>query len=77
MPANQHIQAMTMNTINNAGTFRSLPTAAIVGALALGSAVANAEDSRGARSITVKFADLKVSTPEGAAALYGRLRGRQ
>jgi UrcA family protein len=55
----------------------SLATAAIVGALALGSAVANAEDSRGARSITVKFADLKVSTPEGAAALYGRLRGRQ
>lgn len=51
---------------------RHVMTAAIVGTLVSGFAIpAGAAD---ARSITVKFGDLNVSSPEGAAALYARIR---
>jgi UrcA family protein len=56
------------------GTFRHLIAAAIIGALALGSAGVRAGDSPETRSITVKFGDLNLSTPQGAAALYNRIR---
>ena len=35
---------------------------------------AGAADATDVRSITVKFGDLNVSSPEGAAALYARIR---
>ena len=63
-----------MNTTNKTTSrFRRYASAAIVGVLALGlGAVASADDSN-VRKITVKFGDLNVSTPEGAAALYARI----
>lgn len=61
-----------MNSLN---IIRHVMTAAIVGALASGFALpAGAGDATEVRSITVKFGDLNVSSPEGAAALYGRIR---
>lgn len=54
---------------------RHVMTAAIVGTLALGFALpAGAGDATETRSITVKFGDLNVSSPDGAAALYSRIR---
>lgn len=60
-------------TITN---FRRYAISAIVGFLALGSsAVSLADDSGDVRKMTVKFADLNVSSPQGAAQLYVRIRG--
>lgn len=54
---------------------RHLITASIVATLAAGFAVpAGATDDSGVRKITVKFGDLDVSTSQGAAALYSRIR---
>ena len=66
-----------MNHINTLNLVRRLMTSTIAGgALAFGFAAASpAADSPEVRSITVKYADLNLSTPEGAAALYGRIRG--
>jgi len=51
-----------------------LLTAATFGALALGfGAVSVAADTSDAPHIAVSFGDLDVSTPPGAAALYGRI----
>lgn len=59
-----------MNTI-----IRHVITAAIASVLASGFAIpAGAAEDSSVRKITVKFADLNVSTPEGAAALYARIR---
>lgn len=61
-----------MNSLN---IIRQVTTAAIVGMLVSGFALpAGAADGTEGRSITVKFADLNVSSPEGAAALYARIR---
>jgi UrcA family protein len=61
-----------MNSLN---IIRHVMTAAIVGTLVSGFAIpAGAADATDARSITVKFGDLNVSSPDGAAALYGRIR---
>ncbi len=61
-----------MNSLN---TIRHVVTAAIVVTLALGFAVpAGAADDTEVRKIAVKFGDLNVSAPEGAAALYARIR---
>lgn len=61
-----------MNSLN---IIRHVMTAAIVGTLVSGFALpAGAADTTEARSITVKFGDLNVSNPEGAAALYARIR---
>lgn len=61
-----------MNSLN---IIRHVMTAAIVGTLVSGFAVpAGAAGATDVRSITVKFADLNVSSPEGAAALYARIR---
>ncbi len=61
-----------MNSLN---IIRHVMTAAIVGTLVSGLAVsAGAADAKDSLSITVKFGDLNVSTPEGAAALYARIR---
>jgi UrcA family protein len=51
-----------------------LLTTAIFGAFALtGSAVSTAADNSDAPQAVVKFADLNISTQQGAAALYGRI----
>lgn len=61
-----------MNSLN---IIRHVMTAAIVGTLVSGFALpAGAADTTQTRSITVKFGDLNVSSPEGAAALYARIR---
>jgi UrcA family protein len=61
-----------MNSLN---IIRHVMTAAIVGTLVSGFAIpAGAADATDARSITAKFGDLNVSSPDGAAALYGRIR---
>ena len=63
------------------GNMRALSTCgrflvtAIAGVLSLGFAMASpADESHDVRQTTVKFADLKFSSPEGAATLYGRIR---
>lgn len=60
-----------MNSVN---IIRHVLTATIIVTLASGFLPANAADATQVRSITVKFADLNVSSPEGAAALYDRIR---
>lgn len=61
--------------MNRFNVIRHVLTAAVVGTLVSGFAFpAAAADDTGVRSITVKFADLNVSSPEGAAALYARIR---
>ena len=60
-----------MNSLN---INRYAITAAIAVMLASGFAVpAGAADDTELRTITVKFGDLNVSDPEGAAALYARI----
>jgi len=49
-------------------------TAAIFGALALSSAaVSYAADSKGVPQVVVPYADLNLSSPQGAGALYARI----
>ena len=56
-------------------TFRRLTAAAAVAAFAAGFTVtAQADQSTDAPQVTVKYADLSVSSPQGAAALYHRIR---
>jgi UrcA family protein len=64
-----------MNT-NIASTYlRGLIAAAVLGALAAGFAeVSAAADDSEVRSETVHFADLNLSTPQGATALYRRIK---
>jgi UrcA family protein len=60
--------------ISGCSTIRRFVVTTLVGSFALGLATASiAGDSRDVRSITVKFADLNVSNPQGAAVLYGRI----
>jgi UrcA family protein len=55
--------------------YRMIAAAAFTG-LAVGFAAAcPAEGSTDAPEATVKFADLNVSSPQGAASLYSRIRG--
>jgi UrcA family protein len=64
-----------MNTMTTSLNFRGVLAAAILGALACGlSTVCTAAEPTDAPQTTVKFADLKVSSPDGAAALYGRIQ---
>ncbi len=63
-----------MNTINTSSRIRGFVAAALLGAAAVGFAtVSAAGDSTSPRSVTVKYADLNLSTPEGAASLYRRI----
>ena len=61
-----------MNTSQN---FRGVFAAATFGALITSFTVANADQSVDAPQITVKYADLAVTNPQGAATLYGRIWG--
>ncbi len=65
-----------MSTIHQPHGFRRPGAAALCGVIAstfplLSPAWTEAVDTR---QVTVKFADLNISRPEGAAILYGRLR---
>jgi UrcA family protein len=63
-----------MNSITSP-TLRSLVAGAILSALAMSFAtVTSAEESTTPAQVTVKFGDLDISTPQGAIALYGRIR---
>jgi len=64
-----------MNTKTTATRFNPLFGIAMLGALSVGVAsLPAAADSFDAPQITVSFADLNVSQPRGAAALYARIR---
>jgi UrcA family protein len=64
-----------MNSITSAPR-RTLLAGAILGALALSFAtVSSADDGTSPPQVIVKFADLDVSTSQGAVALYGRIHG--
>jgi UrcA family protein len=61
--------------MNSIKIVRRVFVSAMVGALAVGSTAPSfAADSVAVPSITVKFGDLNVASPEGASALYGRIR---
>ena len=65
-----------MNTITRATRIRGLIATAIFSALALSfAAVCAADDSTNPPSATVKYGDLNLSNPQGAAALYSRIVG--
>jgi UrcA family protein len=62
-----------MNTTTSTA-LRTLVAGAILSALALSFAtVSNAADDTAPPQVIVKFADLDVSTSQGAVALYGRI----
>jgi UrcA family protein len=60
-----------MNTSSSSTGLQGLIATAIFGALALSFAVSAAKAS--SVSLTVKFADLHISKPTGAAVLYARI----
>jgi len=62
--------------MNTSFTFRRLIAATAVGAFAAGfTVIAHADQSTDAPQVVVKYADLSVSSPQGAVALYHRIRG--
>jgi len=64
-----------MNTLTPSPRLRGLIATAIFSALTSSfTVVCAAADSTDAPSVVVKYGDLKVSSPQGAAALYGRIR---
>jgi UrcA family protein len=64
-----------MNTMTPSPRLRGLIATAIFSALASSfTVVCAAADSTDAPSVVVKYGDLNVSSPQGAAALYGRIR---
>ena len=63
-----------MNTMTPSSSLRGLIASAIFGALASSfSAVSAADAGTDSVSLTVKFADLDISKPRGAALLYARI----
>jgi UrcA family protein len=64
-----------MNTITRSSPLRHLIAAAIFSALASGfTAVSAAADNTDAPRAVVKYGDLNVADPQGAAELYRRIR---
>jgi UrcA family protein len=62
-----------MNTMTTSTQIRRLIATAILGALASGFAGVSAATDSGARSMTVRYGDLDLSNPQGAATLYRRI----
>lgn len=63
-----------MNTLNTSRGFRGLLATTVFAALACSlTAVCAAADTMDPPHTTVKYADLNISNPEGAAVLYGRI----
>jgi UrcA family protein len=64
-----------MNAMTTASRFRSLIAIALFSILYSSlPAPPAAADSFGPLNVTVKFSDLAISQPQGAAVLYGRIR---
>jgi UrcA family protein len=64
-----------MNTMTTSKSLRGFIASAIVGVLATGVAtVSTAAEGSEFLQTTVKYGDLNVSTSQGAAALYNRIR---
>jgi UrcA family protein len=67
-------QETTMNALTTSTTSSNLITTAIFGALALmGGASTMAASGDEVRQVVVRFGDLNLSNPQGAAALYRRI----
>lgn len=63
-----------MNTRNAPVNARRLIVSAVLGVLSFGCAAVNlAADNDEVPSATVRFSDIDISSPEGAAALYSRI----
>jgi UrcA family protein len=63
-----------MNTMNPSTGLRGFTTKAILSALACSFvAVCAAADGSGTTSVIVRYGDLNISNPEGAATLYRRI----
>jgi UrcA family protein len=63
-----------MNTMTTSTRLRSLIATAVLSALAgTFATVCAAADSTGVPTMIVKYGDLSVSNPQGAATLYGRI----
>ena len=64
-----------MNTMTTVNRFRTVIATALFGTVASSFAVLPAAaDSFDAPAITVKYGDLDISNPQGAAVLYARIR---
>ena len=64
-----------MNTLTPSARVRNLIATAVFSALTSGlGAVAAAADGTDAPTVIVKYGDLRVSSAQGATALYGRIR---
>ena len=64
-----------MNTLTTINRFRAVIASAAIGIFAAGFAVLPAvADSSDAPQATVKYEDLNIAIPEGAAVLYARIR---
>jgi UrcA family protein len=71
----QEISMNTMTTMTTSRSFRGLLAAAVLSAFACSlSTMCTAAEPTVPPQTTVKFADLKVSSPDGAVALYGRIQ---
>src|SRR5215472_12539427 len=67
------MQETTMNTLAPSAGLRGLIATAIFGALASSFSAVSAADPSSA-GVSVKFADLNISSPSGALVLYERIR---
>jgi UrcA family protein len=68
-------QEISMNTMITSRSFRNVLASAVLGAFACSlAALCTAAEPTDPPQTTVKFADLNVSKPEGAAALYARIQ---
>jgi len=75
LPLSATNEEKTMNTKQQSiQLHRMIATAVFSGLIVSFAAVCTAEGSADAPQATVNFADLKVSSPQGAAALYSRIR---
>jgi UrcA family protein len=64
-----------MNTKTTCRSFRAVLATAVLGAFAFSLAtVCTAAEPTDTQQTTVKYADLNISNPEGAAALYARIQ---
>jgi UrcA family protein len=64
-----------MNTTTPPTNLRGVIATAIFSAVAFcGTAICTAADSPDALRVTVRYADLNLSTPQGASALYARIQ---
>jgi UrcA family protein len=62
-----------MNTLNTSRNLRGLIATALVAALSVGLVGVSTAADFEARSMTVKYGDLNLSDPQGAATLYRRI----